>query len=65
METDILAITINASPQKVWNVLTNPQLVKLWQYGSKLITTIEVVKRNSRNTLRIKQQTTNFCSQLF
>jgi uncharacterized protein YndB with AHSA1/START domain len=41
MAINISTITIDASTQKVWNVLTNPQLVKLWQYGSEVITTWE------------------------
>lgn len=32
------AIIINASTQKVFNALTNPELVKLWQYG-RVVTT--------------------------
>jgi uncharacterized protein YndB with AHSA1/START domain len=31
-------LTINAPIQKVWDALTKPDLVKQWQYGSKLIT---------------------------
>lgn len=38
MATNISTITIDASKQKVWNVLTQPDLVKLWQYGSDLLT---------------------------
>ncbi|MBK6990413.1 MAG: SRPBCC domain-containing protein [Chitinophagaceae bacterium] len=41
METNISTITINASTQKVWNILTKPEMVKLWQYGSELQTTWE------------------------
>lgn len=39
MATNISKITINATKQKVWDVLTKPELVKQWQYGSDLITT--------------------------
>ena len=38
MATHISKITIKASPKKVWHTLTKPELVKLWQYGSELIT---------------------------
>ena len=38
MATNISKITINAPLQKVWDTLTKPELVKLWQYGSELIT---------------------------
>lgn len=42
MATNISTITINASIEKVWNTITKPELVKLWQYGSDLITNWEV-----------------------
>lgn len=42
MATNISVITIDASIQKVWDTLTKPELVKLWQFGSDLITTWEV-----------------------
>ncbi|MCF3107584.1 SRPBCC domain-containing protein [Niabella sp. CC-SYL272] len=38
MVTNISKITIDARPQKVWNALTLPELVKQWQYGSELTT---------------------------
>ncbi|MCJ0743419.1 SRPBCC family protein [Pedobacter montanisoli] len=38
MATNISRLTINATPQKVWDALTQPELVKLWQYGSDLQT---------------------------
>lgn len=38
MAKNISTITINASKQRVWDVLTQPALVKLWQYGSDLLT---------------------------
>jgi uncharacterized protein YndB with AHSA1/START domain len=31
-------ITINASANRVWDVLTKPELVKQWQYGADVIT---------------------------
>jgi uncharacterized protein YndB with AHSA1/START domain len=42
MARNISTITINAPVQKVWDTITKPELVKLWQYGSDLITTWEV-----------------------
>jgi uncharacterized protein YndB with AHSA1/START domain len=42
MATNISTIKLNASLDKVWETLTNPAKVKLWQYGSELITTWEV-----------------------
>jgi uncharacterized protein YndB with AHSA1/START domain len=39
MAKNISTITIHASPQQVWDALTKPELVKLWQYGSELLTT--------------------------
>lgn len=38
MPTNISTIYIKASLQKVWDTLTKPELVKLWQYGSELTT---------------------------
>ena len=38
MATNISTIKINASIQKVWDTITKPELVKLWQFGSDLIT---------------------------
>ncbi len=35
---NISTILIKAPIQKVWDALTKPELVKLWQYGSDLIT---------------------------
>ena len=40
--TNISTIKINASIQKVWDTITKPALVKLWQYGSDLLTTWEI-----------------------
>ncbi|NIG56721.1 SRPBCC domain-containing protein [Chitinophaga sp. Cy-1792] len=42
MITNISKITINADPQRVWNVLTQPALVKQWQYNSDLHTDWQV-----------------------
>lgn len=42
MAKNISKITINASTQRVWDTLTKPELVKLWQYGSDLLTTWEI-----------------------
>lgn len=38
MATNISAVTIKANPETVWEVLTKPEFVKKWQYGSELIT---------------------------
>ena len=38
MATNISTIALDAPIQKVWNALTQPTLVKQWQYGSDLIT---------------------------
>lgn len=38
MARNISRITINAPIDKVWNTLTQPALVKQWQYGSDVIT---------------------------
>lgn len=38
MARNISTIIIDAPRQKVWRALTEPGLVKLWQYGSDLIT---------------------------
>ena len=42
MATNISTIKLNASLDRVWDTLTNPEKVKLWQFGSDLITTWEV-----------------------
>jgi uncharacterized protein YndB with AHSA1/START domain len=42
MATNISVIHIHASKEKVWQTITNPAMVKLWQYGSALITTWQV-----------------------
>jgi uncharacterized protein YndB with AHSA1/START domain len=38
MASNRSVLTINTPLQKVWDALTKPELVKQWQYGSKLIT---------------------------
>ena len=38
MAINISTVIINAPVQKVWEALTQPELVKLWQYGSDLLT---------------------------
>ncbi len=38
MAKNISTIYLNAAAEKVWDALTNPEKVKLWQYGSELIT---------------------------
>lgn len=38
MATNISTIKIKASVQRVWDILTKPEFVKLWQYGSELST---------------------------
>ena len=42
MVTNVSSITINASLQKVWDIITQPEFVKLWQYGSDLQTNWKV-----------------------
>ena len=42
MATNISTIKINAPRQKVWDTVTNAELVKLWQYGSDLLTSWEI-----------------------
>jgi uncharacterized protein YndB with AHSA1/START domain len=42
MATNISTIKLNATLDKVWDTLTNPERVKLWQFGSDLFTTWEV-----------------------
>lgn len=38
MATNISTIHINAPLQRVWDILTKPEFVKLWQFGSELLT---------------------------
>ena len=42
MATNISKIKINATVQKVWKTVTEPEMVKLWQFGSDLKTTWKV-----------------------
>jgi len=42
MVTNVSSFTIHASLQEVWDTLTKPEFVKLWQYGSDLQTNWEV-----------------------
>lgn len=42
MATNISTIKINASKQKVWDTITQAKLIKLWQYGSDLLTSWEI-----------------------
>lgn len=38
MAKNISTLKLNAPINKIWDVLTKPELVKQWQYGSELIT---------------------------
>lgn len=42
MPSNISTIRLDATKDKVWDTLTKPELVKLWQYGSDLITNWEI-----------------------
>lgn len=42
MAINISTLTLQTSPDNVWDALTNPEIVKQWQYGCALITTWEV-----------------------
>ncbi len=42
MPKNISSITIFASPEKVWQALTQPEMVKRWQFGSDLKTTWDI-----------------------
>ncbi len=42
MATNISSLYIKASIQKIWDVLTKPEFIKQWQYGSDVITDWEV-----------------------
>lgn len=42
MATNISRISISAPQEKVWAILTKPEFVKLWQFGSDLQTNWEV-----------------------
>ena len=41
MNTSTSVIEIDASAELVWDALVSPEKVKLWQYGSDLVTTWE------------------------
>ena len=41
MEINCSTIVIHASRKKVWDILTRPEQVKRWQYGSDLVTSWE------------------------
>lgn len=41
MARNISTISINASRERLWNVLTQPEYVKQWQFGSELTTSWE------------------------
>ena len=51
MATNISTVYIKALPNKVWDALTKPELVKQWQYGSDLITNWKV-----GNEIRFKNE---------
>lgn len=38
MATNISRLNLNATSAKAWEALTDPAMVKAWQYGSELIT---------------------------
>ena len=42
MATNISTIRLDTTKSKVWDTLTKPELVKLWQYGSDLQTSWEI-----------------------
>ncbi|MCA8971641.1 MAG: SRPBCC domain-containing protein [Planctomycetes bacterium] len=42
MATNISRMTTTASKAAVWDALTNPDKVKVWQYGSELVTSWKV-----------------------
>ncbi len=42
MATNISTVKFNASRQKVWDTITKAELVKVWQYGSDLLTSWEI-----------------------
>lgn len=41
MPRNISTISINASRERLWNVLTQPEFVKQWQFGTELTTSWE------------------------
>ena len=42
MATNVSTIKIKTTKQKIWDILTKPEFVKLWQYGSELQTSWEI-----------------------
>lgn len=42
MATNVSKLTVKAPSAKVWDALTNPEMVRQWQYGSQLITDLQV-----------------------
>ncbi|NOS90350.1 MAG: ATPase [Cyclobacteriaceae bacterium] len=42
MASNLSTVIINASKQRVWDTLTKPELIKLWQYGSNVLTDWQV-----------------------
>ena len=42
MATNISTIKVKATAEKLWAMLTKPELVKQWQYGSDLVTDWQV-----------------------
>ena len=42
MPKNISTIKINAPARKVWDTITKPEYVKLWQFGSELYTNWEI-----------------------
>jgi uncharacterized protein YndB with AHSA1/START domain len=38
MPRNISTITVSATKESLWSALTKPEFVKVWQYGSELIT---------------------------
>tara|TARA_R110001599_G_C12055987_1_gene642662 strand:+ start:309 stop:728 length:420 start_codon:yes stop_codon:yes gene_type:complete len=47
MASNISQIEVKATPEKIWEILTSPEKVKLWQYGSELLTDWKVGSRVS------------------
>jgi len=62
MKTSESVVGILAPPGKVWQALTEPALVKQWQYGSDLLTTWEpgtpIIFRNEWNGQVFEQRGT-------
>lgn len=62
MKTTDSIVKILAPASKVWRALTEPELVKQWQYGSDLLTTWEpgsaIVFRNEWNGQAFEQKGT-------